>query len=74
MLVRARQLACQAAVVPIVAMQTVKNVFVKPGSKKEAERAIEVHAQLAREGGGSSDFSTLLAIYQLATDGGSMRE
>lgn len=73
-LVRARQLACQAAVVPIVAMLTVENVFVKPGSKKESERAIEVHAQLAREGGGSSDFSTLLAIYQLATEGGSVRE
>lgn len=73
-LVRAKQLGCEAAVVPIVAMLTVENVFVKPGSKKEAERAIEVHAELAREGGGSSDFSTFLAIYQLATEGGSTRE
>ena len=73
-LVRSKQLRCEAAMLPIVAMLTVENVFVKPGSKKEAERAMEVHAELAREGGGSSDFSTLLATYQLATEGGSIRE
>eukprot|EP00731_Ephydatia_muelleri_P024159 Em0016g430a len=37
----------QPSLARALAMQTVKNVFVKPGSKKEAERAIEVHAQLA---------------------------
>ena len=74
-LVRARELDCQVAVLPIVAMLSVENVFIRPSNKEEAEGALRAHKELAESGGGTSDFSTLLAIYQLATSAetGSMR-
>lgn len=72
-LIRSRQLDCHAAVLPIVAMLSVESVFVRPSNKEEAEGALEVHKELAEAGGGTSDFSTLLAIYQLATENSSPR-
>ena len=66
-LIRSRQLDCHEAVLPIVAMLSVENVFIRPSTKQEAETALEVHKELSQAGGGTSDFSTLLAIYKLAT-------
>lgn len=68
-LIRSQQLNCSQAVLPIVAMVSVENVYIKPTTKDEAERALEVHKELAEAGGGTSDFSTLLGIYQTATEG-----
>ena len=70
-LLRSKELACEEVVVPIIAMLSVESVYVRPSSEKEAERAAEVHRQLAQMGGGSSDFSTLFTVYQLACESGS---
>ncbi len=67
-LIRSRELDCCEAVLPIVAMLSVENVFVRPSNKQEAEAALEAHRHVAEEGGGTSDFSTLLAIYKFATE------
>ena len=67
-LIRSKQLRCEEAVLPIVAMLSVENVYVRPSTKEEAERALEVHKELAQAGGGTSDFSTLLAIYEMASN------
>ncbi len=72
-LVRSRQLDCHDAVLPIVSMLSVENVFIRPSNKKEAEEAIEAHKELAQAGGGTSDFATLLAIYKLAAETSSLR-
>lgn len=73
--IRSRQLDCHDAVIPIVAMLSVENVFVRPSTKQDSEAAMAAHKEIAREGGGTSDFSTLLAIYKLATrTGGSFRK
>lgn len=73
-LVRSRELQCEVAVLPIVAMLSVENVFIRPSNKDEAEGALRVHKELSEAGGGNSDFSTLLAIYQLATESDSLRQ
>lgn len=73
--IRSRQLDCRDAVIPIVAMLSVENVFVRPSTKTESEAAIASHKEVAQEGGGTSDFSTLLATYQHATtESGSLRK
>lgn len=73
-LIRSQQLDCHAAVLPIVAMLSVENVFIRPSNKEEAEGALQVHKELSQAGGGTSDFSTLLAIYQLASENNSIRK
>ena len=70
---RSRQLDCQEVVLPIVAMLSVESVFIRPGSTKEAEKAILMHGRLAELAGGSSDFSTLFTIYQLAASSENVR-
>ncbi|XP_064394923.1 probable ATP-dependent RNA helicase DHX40 [Halichondria panicea] len=73
-LIRSKQLACEDAILPIVSMLSVESIFVRPSNKKEAERAMKVHKELAEAAGGTSDFATLLAIYKMATDSGNLRE
>ena len=74
-LIRSRQLGCSDAVLTIVAMLSVENVFVRPSTKQESEEAMEAHRRIAQECGGTSDFSTLLAVYKFATaDAGSYRK
>lgn len=70
---RSKQLTCQEAVLPIIAMLSVESVFIRPNSTKEAERALLMHNQLSQIGGGNSDFSTLLTVYQLACSSDNMR-
>lgn len=72
-LIRSKQLHCEEAILPIVAMLSVENVYVRPSTKEEAERALEVHKELAAAGGGTSDFSTLLAIYEMASKSGQLK-
>ena len=73
-LIRARELDCCEAVIPVVAMLSVENVFVRPSNKQESEAAMEAHRRIAEESGGTSDFSTLLAIYKFATSESSFRK
>ncbi len=72
-LIRSWQLDCHEAVIPIVSMLSVENVFIRPSNKEEAEGALKVHKELSEAGGGTSDFSTLLAIFKLASENSSMR-
>lgn len=73
-LLRAKQLQCQMAALPIIAMLSVENVFIRPASKEKAEEAAHAHRFLAEAGGGTSDFATLLAIYKLSSESGNMKK
>ena len=73
-LIRSKQLGCEEAVIPIVAMLSVESVFVRPSNKRDVERALKVHKELAEAGGGTSDFATLLATYKLATESRNTRQ
>ena len=68
-----KQLECEEVALPVVAMMSVENVFIRPSSKKQAEKAAEAHRALEEAGGGTSDFATLLAVYQLSKDSGNQR-
>ena len=68
-----RRLHCEEVVLPIVAMLSVESVFIRPNSTKDAEKALQKHNYLAQVSGGSSDFSTLFTVYQLATSSDNMR-
>lgn len=72
-LLRSKQLQCQEAALPLVAMLSVENVFIRPNAKEQAEKAAEAHRTLEEAGGGTSDFATLLATYQLAKESGNQR-
>ena len=72
-LIRSKQLNCEQALLPIVAMLSVENVYVRPSTKEDAEDALEAHKKLSQKGGGSSDYATLLAIYTFATESGNVR-
>ncbi len=73
-LIRSKQLACEDAIIPIVSMLSIENIFVRPSNKKESERALKVHKELAEAAGGTSDFATLLGIYKMATDSRNLRQ
>lgn len=73
-LIRSKELHCEEAVLPVIAMLSVENIFIRPSKKDEAERALEAHKELAEAGGGTNDFATLLAIYKLATESSNLRK
>eukprot|EP00057_Strongylocentrotus_purpuratus_P010160 XP_011664634.1 PREDICTED: probable ATP-dependent RNA helicase DHX40 [Strongylocentrotus purpuratus] len=62
-------LGCSEAMLPIASMLSVENVFIRPGgdTDKQAE-ANKAHQKLADKGGGSNDFTTLLAIFQKCSE------
>ena len=72
-LIRSKQLDCIEAAVPIVSMLSVEDVFIRPSNKKDASEAILIHKELKEVGGQTSDFATLLAIYQLASRSSNQR-
>lgn len=73
-LIRSKQLGCEDAVLPIIAMLSVESIFIRPSNKQEAKRALTVHKELTEAGGGTSDFATLLAIYRLAVESRNCRQ
>lgn len=72
-LIRSKQLQCDEAALPIVSMLSVEDVFIRPSNKEDASKAIEIHKELEERGGQTSDFATLLAIYQLASRSSNQR-
>jgi ATP-dependent RNA helicase DHX40 len=63
--IRSKQLACSEAVLPIIAMLSVEEMFIQPPGKKQGEVASEIHKEIISAAGGTSDFATLLAVYQM---------
>ncbi|XP_071953797.1 probable ATP-dependent RNA helicase DHX40 isoform X2 [Antedon mediterranea] len=56
-------MGCQDLFLPIAAMLSVENVFIRPGDKKQQKEASEAHNELAQITGSNSDFASLLAIF-----------
>ncbi len=72
-LIRSKVLRCENALLPVISMLSVENVYIRPHAKKDMEKAMVAHRELSEAGGGTSDFSTLLAIYTLAAESGNVR-
>ncbi|XP_062887097.1 probable ATP-dependent RNA helicase DHX40 [Mobula hypostoma] len=63
-LIKAAALDCECLLLPVAAMLSVENVFIRPGNPDKQKEAELRHQQLAQEAGGSNDFLTLLNIFK----------
>ncbi|XP_017275570.1 probable ATP-dependent RNA helicase DHX40 [Kryptolebias marmoratus] len=64
-LLRAASLGCQDLLLPVAAMLSVENIFIRPGHPDKQKEADKKHRALAAKTGGMNDFATLLSVFQL---------
>ncbi|XP_054651172.1 probable ATP-dependent RNA helicase DHX40 [Dunckerocampus dactyliophorus] len=64
-LLKAASLGCQDLLLPVAAMLSVENIFIRPGHPEKQKEADQSHRALAAKSGGMNDFATLLAVFQL---------
>ncbi|XP_037326303.2 probable ATP-dependent RNA helicase DHX40 [Pungitius pungitius] len=63
--IKAASLGCQDLLLPVAAMLSVENIFIRPGHPEKQKEADEKHRALAARSGSMNDFATLLAVFQL---------
>ncbi|XP_078278402.1 putative ATP-dependent RNA helicase DHX40 isoform X2 [Rhinoraja longicauda] len=63
-LIKAAAVGCECLLLPVAAMLSVENVFIRPGNPDKQKEAELRHQELAQEAGGSNDFLTLLSIFE----------
>ncbi|XP_056139272.1 probable ATP-dependent RNA helicase DHX40 [Lampris incognitus] len=64
-LLKAASYGCHDLLLPVAAMLSVENIFIRPGHPEKQNEADEKHRQLAAEAGSVNDFATLLNVFQL---------
>ncbi|KAM9317629.1 putative ATP-dependent RNA helicase DHX40 isoform 2-T2 [Pholidichthys leucotaenia] len=64
-LLKAASLGCQDLLLPVAAMLSVENIFIRPGQPENQKEADKKHRALAAKTGGMNDFATLLSVFQL---------
>ncbi|KAM8903732.1 putative ATP-dependent RNA helicase DHX40 isoform 2-T3 [Spinachia spinachia] len=62
---KAASLGCQDLLLPVAAMLSIENIFIRPGHPEKQKEADEKHRALAAKSGSMNDFATLLAVFQL---------
>ncbi|KAM7139990.1 putative ATP-dependent RNA helicase DHX40 isoform 3-T4 [Macrochelys suwanniensis] len=62
--IKAASLDCEDLLLPIAAMLSVENVFIRPGELQKQKEAEIRHQELSLEAGGCNDFATLLNIFE----------
>ncbi|CAM5164643.1 unnamed protein product [Eretmochelys imbricata] len=62
--IKAASLDCEDLLLPIAAMLSVENVFIRPGDLLKQKEAELRHQELSLEAGGCNDFATLLNIFE----------
>uniref|UniRef100_A0A8C5UEQ5 RNA helicase n=1 Tax=Malurus cyaneus samueli TaxID=2593467 RepID=A0A8C5UEQ5_9PASS len=62
--IKAASLDCEDLLLPIAAMLSVENVFIRPGDPQKQKEAELQHQELASQVGGCNDFATLLNIFE----------
>ncbi|XP_061538468.1 probable ATP-dependent RNA helicase DHX40 isoform X1 [Phycodurus eques] len=55
---------CQDLLLPVAAMLSVENIFIRPGDPEKQKEADQSHRALVANSGGINDFSTLLSVFQ----------
>ncbi|KAM4627207.1 putative ATP-dependent RNA helicase DHX40 isoform 2-T2 [Polymixia lowei] len=63
-LLKAASFGCQDLLLPVAAMLSVENIFIRPGHPEKQKEADKKHRQLAAKAGGRNDFATLLSVFQ----------
>ncbi|XP_069471235.1 probable ATP-dependent RNA helicase DHX40 isoform X3 [Ambystoma mexicanum] len=62
--IKAASVDCEDLLLPIAAMLSVENVFIRPGDLQKQEEANSRHEELSLQAGGSNDFATLFNIFE----------
>ncbi|XP_043910464.1 probable ATP-dependent RNA helicase DHX40 isoform X2 [Protopterus annectens] len=63
-LIKAASYGCEDLLLPVAAMLSVENIFIRPGRPEKQKDAEVKHHELAFQAGGSNDFATLLHIFE----------
>ncbi|XP_075871325.1 putative ATP-dependent RNA helicase DHX40 [Nelusetta ayraudi] len=63
-LLKAAALGCQELLLPLAAMLSVENIFIRPGKPEKQKEADQKHKALAATSGSMNDFATLLTVFQ----------
>ncbi|XP_063060476.1 probable ATP-dependent RNA helicase DHX40 isoform X2 [Engraulis encrasicolus] len=63
-LLKAAALDCEDLMLPVAAMLSVENIFIRPGKPETQKEAEQKHRQLASEAGSSNDFAMLLNVFE----------
>lgn len=63
-LLKAASLGCQDLLLPVAAMLSVENIFIRPGHADKQKEADKKHRALATKSGSMNDFATLLSVFQ----------
>ncbi|XP_038548799.1 probable ATP-dependent RNA helicase DHX40 isoform X2 [Micropterus salmoides] len=61
---KAASLGCEDLLLPVAAMLSVENIFIRPGHPEKQKEADKKHRALAAKSGGMNDFATLLSVFQ----------
>ncbi|XP_078080770.1 putative ATP-dependent RNA helicase DHX40 isoform X2 [Mustelus asterias] len=62
--IKAAEFGCECLLLPVAAMLSVENAFIRPGNPEKQKEAELRHRELAQEAGGSNDFVTLLTVFK----------
>ncbi|CAL8360934.1 unnamed protein product [Merluccius merluccius] len=63
-LLKAASFGCEDILLPVAAMLSVENIFIRPGHPEKQKEADKKHRRLAAKAGGMNDFATLLSVFQ----------
>uniref|UniRef100_A0A7N4NIL4 RNA helicase n=1 Tax=Sarcophilus harrisii TaxID=9305 RepID=A0A7N4NIL4_SARHA len=63
-ILKAASLDCEDILLPIAAMLSVENVFIRPGESEKQKEAEMRHQELSSQAGGFNDFATLAVIFE----------
>ncbi|XP_014915682.1 probable ATP-dependent RNA helicase DHX40 isoform X1 [Poecilia latipinna] len=62
-LLKSASLGCQDLLLPVAAMLSVENIFIRPGQPDKQKEAAKKHRELAAKTGSMNDFATLLSVF-----------
>ncbi|MFT7802381.1 putative ATP-dependent RNA helicase DHX40 [Arapaima gigas] len=63
-LLKAASLGCEDILLPVAAMLSVENIFIRPGRPEKQQESEQKHRQLATQAGGCNDFAVLLNVFE----------
>uniref|UniRef100_A0A3B3BJ91 RNA helicase n=1 Tax=Oryzias melastigma TaxID=30732 RepID=A0A3B3BJ91_ORYME len=63
-LLKAASLGCQDLLLPVAAMLSVENIFIRPGQPEKQKEADQKHKALVAKTGSMNDFALLLTVFQ----------
>ncbi|KAJ8403870.1 hypothetical protein AAFF_G00347380 [Aldrovandia affinis] len=63
-LLKAASLGCEDLLLPVAAMLSVENIFIRPGQQEKQQDAETEHRQLIEESGSCNDFAVLLGVFE----------